>query len=420
MTDGQTLARLAELIERHRGSLLARWRQRVRAFPSAARLNSPTLDDHIPGWLLDTAAQLRAAPDSASAAPAVGAAREHGAQRASEGLDIEEVVAEYGAMRCCIQELAEDHHLLLTGTPLRRLDGAIDAAIGAAIRSHVQERDRCERQQRQSYLSFVTHDLRTPLNAATLALHLLEISAPSSAAGVDLAPLLQTLRRNVDRLADLVGRVADTGIIAPPAADEVPLPAAPDPRRRVFEQWPLVEGVLQEAAVGGGPPLLATRNEVPPSLRVDADASLLASALRTLLRLAQHACAGARLRVQAQAGRDTGPVEVRLLLHRPIASIGHELAPDSIWLPAPGGALPNALQRLVDSHGATLHRAFIDGADTLRLRWSASAPPLAPGVAAHGRDIQSTDAFAASAPTSAPVSDPTTPQSLRPDSDTAS
>ena len=43
------LGTLAMLIRRNREPLLARWREEVRELPSARDLDTPTLDDHIPG-----------------------------------------------------------------------------------------------------------------------------------------------------------------------------------------------------------------------------------------------------------------------------------------------------------------------------------------------------------------------------------
>ena len=45
------LAKFAELIQRHRAAVLAKWREQVRRLPAAENLDVPTLNDHIPPLL---------------------------------------------------------------------------------------------------------------------------------------------------------------------------------------------------------------------------------------------------------------------------------------------------------------------------------------------------------------------------------
>ena len=56
--NGGDLDRLAVLIERDRDSLLSAWRRQVRQLPSAADLDTPTLNDHMPGILHELALAL--------------------------------------------------------------------------------------------------------------------------------------------------------------------------------------------------------------------------------------------------------------------------------------------------------------------------------------------------------------------------
>jgi hypothetical protein len=52
------LDKLAALIKRERNTLLSRWRQQVRQLPSAQRLDTPTLNDHLPGLIDELAIAL--------------------------------------------------------------------------------------------------------------------------------------------------------------------------------------------------------------------------------------------------------------------------------------------------------------------------------------------------------------------------
>src|SRR6185369_16006004 len=101
------LDKLAELVKRERLPLLSRWRQQVRALPSARQLDVPTLNDHMPGLLDELADALQTKSDqtipealSKSSAPV------HSLQRLQNGFDIQEVVAEYNVLRGCLHDLA--------------------------------------------------------------------------------------------------------------------------------------------------------------------------------------------------------------------------------------------------------------------------------------------------------------------------
>ena len=60
------LTHLATLVKKERQSILLHWRQQVRQLPSAAQLDTPTLNDHIPALLdeLASASASRLCPDN--------------------------------------------------------------------------------------------------------------------------------------------------------------------------------------------------------------------------------------------------------------------------------------------------------------------------------------------------------------------
>ena len=263
------LDKLATLIRGERDALLARWRQQVRELPSAQHLDAPTLNDHLPQLIDELAAALRARSDqtipealSEASPPA------HGLQRVADGYDIEEVVAEYNILRGCIHDLAHANGLALQGEPFHILNRVLDGAIGLAVKTFAAERALEVRSRREEYLSFVAHDLRTPLNAISLATSVLELAVPSRSAGAAHAQMFRTLRRNVQHLDALVGKVIEenTGLLS-----ELGIKL----ERRTFDLWPLVEALihdLQPIAHAASTRLL---NQVPDDLAVYADAGLL-------------------------------------------------------------------------------------------------------------------------------------------------
>lgn len=241
----------------------------MRALPSAQHLDAPTLNDHLPGLIDELAAALRersgeTIPEALSAASPPA----HGLQRVQDGFDIEEVVAEYNILRGCIHDLAQANGLTLQGRPFHILNRVLDGAIGLAVQTFAAQRALEVRGRREEYLSFVAHDLRTPLNAISLATRVLELALPARDASAAHAQMFKTLRRNVQHLDALVGKVIEenTGLLS-----ELGIRL----ERRSFDLWPLVEALLHDLApVAHG---VATRliNEVPDDLVVYADADLL-------------------------------------------------------------------------------------------------------------------------------------------------
>lgn len=263
------LDRLAALIRGERDGLLSRWRQQVRALPSAQHLDVPTLNDHVPQLIDELADALKARSDetipealSEASPPA------HGLQRVQDGFDIEEVVAEYNILRGCIHDLAQANGLTLQGKPFHILNRVLDGAIGLAVKTFAAERALEVRSRREEYLSFVAHDLRTPLNAISLATSVLELAIPASSAGAAHAQMLKTLRRNVQHLAGLVGKVIEenTGVLS-----ELGIKL----ERRALDLWPLVEALLHDLHPVAHAASTRLANRVPGDLVVYADAELL-------------------------------------------------------------------------------------------------------------------------------------------------
>ena len=268
MASGQ-LESLAVLIAREREGLLARWREQVRALPSAQHLDVPTLNDHLPGLVDELAAALRERSDEtipealdAASPPA------HGLQRVQDGFDIEEVVAEYNILRGCIHDLAQAHGLTLQGQPFHILNRVLDGAIGLAVQTFAAQRALEVRSRREEYLSFVAHDLRTPLNAIALATRVLELALPARDASAAHAQMFRTLRRNVQHLDALVGKVIEenTGLLSQLGIRL---------ERRRFDLWPLVEALVHDLHPVAQSARARLINQVPDDLVVYADAHLL-------------------------------------------------------------------------------------------------------------------------------------------------
>ena len=271
------LERLAALILRERDGLLAAWRLQVRALPSAQHLDTPTLDDHVPQLIVELATALQAgSEETIPEALSEGSPPAHGMQRVKDGYDIEEMVAEYNILRGCIHDLAEANGLILQGKPFRILNRVLDGAIGRAVQTFAAQRALEVRQRRDEHLAFVAHDLRTPLNAISLATSVLERTLPLQGTGTEYAQMFKTLRRNVQHLDKLVGKVIEdnTNILS-----ELGIKL----ERREFDLWPLVESLVHDLEPVAHPTHTRLINKVPDDVAVYADAGILRRVFQNLI-----------------------------------------------------------------------------------------------------------------------------------------
>src|SRR3954451_18757507 len=271
------LDKLTELVKQERHALLSLWRQQVRQLPSARQLDVPTLNDHIPGLLDELASALRSHSDQ-TIPEALGEASSpaHGLQRVQDAFDIEEVVAEYNILRGCIHDLADENGLNLQGKPFHILNLIFDRAIGVALQTFATRRALEVQQRRAEYLAFVAHDLRTPLNAISLAGRVLELTLPERGNGAETARMLKALRRNVQQLETLVGKVLEENTNL---QTEIGLKL----ERREFDLWPLVEALIHDLHPVAGTDSTQLVNKIPDDLVVHADASLLRRVFQNLV-----------------------------------------------------------------------------------------------------------------------------------------
>ncbi|MDB5337357.1 MAG: sasA [Planctomycetaceae bacterium] len=269
------LEQLAALIQQQRSAMLTQWRLQVRQLPSAKHLDTPTLNDHIPGFLDELAVALREQSfETIAHALTESSPPAHGLQRVWDGFDITEVVAEYNILRGCIHDLADSNGLVLQGRAFHILNRVLDGAIGLAVQTYATEKALEVQQRREEYLAFVAHDLRTPLNAIALATRVLEMTLPGCSA--ETTQMLKTLRRNVRHLELLVGKVIEENTNL---QTEVGIKL----ERRELDLWPLVESLIHDLHPVAGTSSTLLLNRVPDDLVVFADASLLRRIFQNLI-----------------------------------------------------------------------------------------------------------------------------------------
>src|SRR3569832_1824397 len=231
-----TLFNLGELIESHSTELLSNWHREVGLLPGAEQLDAPTITDHIPQLLTELSENLRCVGTEANltASPA-----EHGVQRWRDGFDITEVVAEYGILRTCIYRLADKHNLPLETKIACIVNTVFDNAVAQAIKAYATHMTVELQKRREEHLSFVIHDLRTPLQAISLATTTVDRSQPDESKTELFTSSVSMLRRNIGRLDALIKRVLQE-------EGNLQLDDSPKVEKREFDLWSLVESTIQD------------------------------------------------------------------------------------------------------------------------------------------------------------------------------
>lgn len=257
------------------------WRKQVRELPSAEHLDVPTLNDHIPGLLDELVAALlldsgQTIPEALSEDSAEDSATAHGLQRLQDAFDIEEVVAEYNVLRGCVHDLADSNGVILQGKPFHILNRVFDQAIGQALETYATQRALEVQRRREEYLSFVAHDLRTPLSAISLAGRALERFAPKEGLAAESSQMLKAFRRSVQQLEALVAKILEENT-------NLQTEVGTKLERREFDLWPFVEALIHDLHPVAGTSSTALINKVPDDLVMYADAGLMRRVFQNLI-----------------------------------------------------------------------------------------------------------------------------------------
>jgi two-component system phosphate regulon sensor histidine kinase PhoR len=269
----ENLADLGELIGKHRNELLSAWQREVALLPGAELLDGPTITNHIPQLLTELSDELKS---DRSEGTLIVSPSEHGVQRWKAGFDITEVVAEYGILRTCLHRLAEKYNLRLTNQVGRIVNAFFDNAVAQATKAYATYMTLELQKRREEHLSFVVHDLRTPLQAVSLATTMLERSLTDDLKTELFESSLSTLRRNIGRLDALIKRVLQ---------DEANYQLADAPRveKREFDLWPLVESIIQDLHPIASDSRTTVINNIPSDMTIFCDARLMGQVFQNLL-----------------------------------------------------------------------------------------------------------------------------------------
>lgn len=206
--------RLAQFITGNLEPILADWSEFAKTLgPAAQEMDAAQLRDHAALMLADIARDLDT-PQSVRAekakskgqtdtpdAGADSAAQSHGAGRAGDGFTVDEMVAEYRALRASV--LRQWAVACPTNSPadfqdVMRFNEAIDQSLAEALRRFTKDLDKA----REMFVAVLGHDLRTPLSAVLMAGHYMRDSG-------DLLEPHQTLSERVVNSATRMTQMVD-------------------------------------------------------------------------------------------------------------------------------------------------------------------------------------------------------------------
>ena len=253
--------RLADFIVRNMERILVQWEAfAVTLLPAAASMDSLALRDHARALLEAIAADLATwqSPQAQSQkakgrAPQLAdaphtAAQTHAVLRAQSGFDINQLAAEYRALRASVLELWMDD--CQPEAPylddIIRFNEAVDQAIAESVRSFSAEVE----QARNLFLGMLGHDMRSPLQTIqATASYLARMNAGEvvSAAADRLIRTGARMQALLDDLCDFNRTELGLGIGIVPAevdlvavfADETDQLRAAHPNRQIVLEAPV-------------------------------------------------------------------------------------------------------------------------------------------------------------------------------------
>ena len=230
----QNMPRLADFILENRAAILAEWEAFAKTCsPASGSMGIVALSDHASEMLTVIAEDLKTPQDhfeqaekSKGNAPAPNAAErtaaeKHGTGRAESGFSIEEMVAEYRALRASVIRLWTKDQGEFTQTDLEdltRFNEAIDQALTESTARFTQDLDA----SKEMFLAMLGHDLRTPIGAvmtsAKFMLETKELAEPHLTLTTRIVSSSKRMNQMVGALLDFTRSRLGGGIPIDPAA----------------------------------------------------------------------------------------------------------------------------------------------------------------------------------------------------------
>ncbi|HVU05407.1 MAG TPA: sensor histidine kinase [Polyangiaceae bacterium] len=267
------MAALHDALTTHRDEVIRRWKVMVQGRLAPAETPTSELVDHLPSFVKEVIAALRADAGLPPLAPQPGesqAAADHGKQRLRLGFSLEAVVREYGFLHDAILLTGKDAGVEISFREFQVTFGSIVTGIGDAVAEYSRQRDAELQRQHNEHFAFVAHELRSPLYSAMMGLELLEqkgeLRTGTTAAG--------TVTRSLRRMQELIDHSLSVARIA----------SGVDLRLEPVKLDLLLSDAVAAVSVDAERKAVELRVQAPPNREVTLDVRLVRSALHNVVR----------------------------------------------------------------------------------------------------------------------------------------
>lgn len=255
---------LAKFLQDNANHLIEAWKTQAKAHLVAARAQTePALTNSLPLFIL-ALARMFDPQSSTDSACEEGVCETHGAERAALPLyDLEATMREYSLLRRVLLDALEAEFVLMKSDRdalLVNIDEAVQKAAEAFVRGRgdsdrlrlliaegrINEMEN-ESGQRDTFVSFLSHDLRGPLGAVKLALEvLLQGVAPTPAVN----EMADVMTRNLKQAETLISDLLDVNHLK----SGTPIPLRPV----AFDMFAVVSQIVEDLSVVHGERFIVT------------------------------------------------------------------------------------------------------------------------------------------------------------------
>ncbi len=291
---------LHELLTARKDEVLRHWKGQVAGTFAPDSLPSIELIDHLPEFLEEIIAALRADAGlrSASSVPEDSStAAGHGEQRLRLGFSLDSVVREYGALRTAIVATATDLRAEVTFRELQVVFDSVITGIAHAVSEYSNQRDAEMLRHTNEHFAFIAHELRNPLGSARLAFQLLKHNGQLPTEGRAVG----ALERALDQTSELIDQTLKVARVASGI--------------ELHKQWTPLKALIEEAEFGALPEAeskgVEIRNLIESTEQVNIDRRLVRSALSNLVRNGvKFTAPGGTVEIRAQVTNERVILEV--------------------------------------------------------------------------------------------------------------
>ncbi|MDN4060396.1 HAMP domain-containing sensor histidine kinase [Massilia sp. YIM B02769] len=231
-----------------REEVFADWERAVRAqIEEAAQLRHPVLIDTLPVFYDNIAESLTPGYGRQNGADGTTVAAEHGGERARiTSYDHVALIDEYQILRRCILEALARDGISLSHAEVLVVDSSIDAGIKQAVNAFTL----VHQGLRERFTAALTHDLRGPLHATSMALEIILMTDDPARIRTVAAKALSSVQRMGGMVSELLDSMAFHG------GQKVPLELS------AFDICELVREVQLDAVAHHGLPVHMTPHSV--------------------------------------------------------------------------------------------------------------------------------------------------------------